>query len=334
MSSSERCHKTGYLGLGLLPMSTHDRNFPKLTDPLGETLHKLRLHGSLYCWSELSAPWGIDMPVFDGKMMFHIVTTGQCWLKVQGQDSQLLKSGSLTLLPHGQGHTIVDTPSSSSTDLFDIPIHTISERYEALKYGGGGEVTELICGVVSFDYLANHQFLKQLPKVIHVDEVCIETNTWLQSSLQMIAQEASELKPGGETIITHLADIIILKAIRVWLESAPEANNGWLAALRDQQIGKALLAIHRSPEKDWTVDSLAREVGMSRSGFSARFSQLIGESAKRYLTQWRMQVAQSKIKDNVPLGILAEELGYNSEAAFCRAFKRIMGVSPGSIRSK
>lgn len=134
-------------------------------------------------------------------------------------------------------------------------------------------------------------------------------------------------------MITHLSDILIIQAIRTWIDSAPEANQGWHAALRDVQVGRALAAIHRAPERDWTVASLAKEVGMSRSGFSARFTSLVGESAKRYLTQWRMQLARAQLLETSDtLAILAERLGYRSETAFCRAFKRMFGVPPGSIR--
>jgi AraC-like DNA-binding protein len=141
------------------------------------------------------------------------------------------------------------------------------------------------------------------------------------------------LRPGGETVITHLADILIIQAIRSWLDSAPDANRGWLAALRDKQIGRALAAIHRQPEKAWSVDSLAREVGMSRSGFSARFTQLVGNSAMRYLTRWRMQLARAQLAEGTTqISQIADRLGYQSEAAFCRAFKREFGISPGSFR--
>jgi AraC-like DNA-binding protein len=134
-------------------------------------------------------------------------------------------------------------------------------------------------------------------------------------------------------VITHLADILIIQALRTWIDSAPEANRGWLAALRDKQLGRALAAIHREPEKSWTVESLASLAGMSRSGFSARFTQLVGESAKRYLTRWRMQLARAQLQQTPDtLAVLADRLGYQSEAAFCRAFKREFGVPPGSIR--
>ena len=314
-------------------MSKDERKIPLSTDPLGETLHMLRLNGTLYCKSELTAPWGIDLPPFEWHMMFHVVTSGHCWLEIEGEEPRLLQQGSLTLIPHGNGHCIRSGPMADAEPLFDIPVEKVSERYEIMRYGGDGELTQLTCGVVSFDHIAGQQLIAQLPKVLQIDSWRDEEDSWLQSTLRFIAREARELRPGGETVITHLADILIIQAIRTWIDSAPEAQQGWLAALRDKHVGKALAAIHREPEKYWTVDSLAKEVGMSRSGFSARFTQLVGESAKRYLTNWRMQLARVQLKETSDtLAILADQHGYQSEAAFCRAFKREFGVSPGSVR--
>lgn len=314
-------------------MTRSDRNIPDFTDPLGETLHMLRLTGSLYCRSELTAPWGVDLPAFEGCMMFHVVTAGHCWLEVDGDEPRLLQQGSLTLVPHGNGHSIRCRPTDETVPLFDIPVEQISDRYEVMRHGGGGELTHLTCGVVRFDHIAGQQLIAQLPRVLQIDAWAEEEDNWLQSTLRFIAREARELRPGGETVITHLADILIIQAIRSWIDSSPDADRGWLAALRDEHVGKALAAIHRAPEKDWSVASLAREVGMSRSGFSARFSNLVGESAMRYLTHWRMQLAREQLQETSDsLSVLADRLGYNSEVAFCRAFKRVFGESPGSVR--
>lgn len=314
-------------------MITGERELPGFSDPLGETLHTLRLKGSLYCRSELRAPWGVDMPAFEGHMMFHVVTSGHCWLEVDSEEPKLLQQGSLTLVPHGNGHCIRSSQTAAAKPLFDIPVEKISDRYEIMRYGGDGDLTQLTCGVVSFDHVAGRQLVAQLPKILQIDTWGDEEGSWLQSTMRFIAREARELRPGGETVITHLADVLIIQAIRSWIDSAPEANQGWLAALRDKQVGKALATIHREPEKSWTVGSLAQEIGMSRSGFSARFTSLVGESVKRYLTQWRMQLARAQLAEtSVSLAVLAERLGYQSEAAFCRAFKRVFGVSPGSVR--
>lgn len=303
------------------------------TDPLGDTLHLLRLTGTLYCRSELTAPWGIDLPAFDDCMMFHIVTAGHCWLELEGEEPRLLQQGSLALVPHGNGHCLRSSPQEEAVPLFDIPVEKVSDVYEIMRYGGAGELTQLTCCVVRFDHVAGQQLIKLLPKVLQVNSWAEDEDSWLQSTLRFIAREAREPRPGGETVITHLADILIIQAIRSWIDSASGEELGWLTALRDDQIGRAIAAIHREPEKSWSVASLAKEVGMSRSGFSARFTSLVGEPAMHYLTQWRMQLARLQLQETTePLSVLADRLGYQSEAAFCRAFKRVFGVSPGSLR--
>jgi AraC-like DNA-binding protein len=308
-------------------------DIPDFTDPLGETLHMLRLTGSLYCRSELTAPWGVELPAFEGCMMFHIVTAGHCWLEVKGEEPRLLQQGSLALVPHGIGHCLRSSPEDEAVPLFDIPVEKVSDRYEIMRFGGGGGSTQLTCCVVRFDHVAGQKLISLLPRVLHINSLMDEEDNWLQSTLRFIAREAKEQRPGGETVITHLADILIIQTIRSWIDSASQAEQGWLAALRDLQVGRALAVIHREPEKDWSVASLAKEVGMSRSGFSARFTSLVGESAMRYLTRWRMQLARAQLQETSDtLSVLADRLGYQSEAAFCRAFKRIFGVPPGSVR--
>ncbi len=313
-------------------MHTASPRFPTANDPLGETLHQLRLNGSLYCRSELSGNWSLEMPLLPGKMMFHIITAGQCWLQLPNDAPKLLQQGALVLVTQGQGHTISSDPELSPIPLFEAGIQQVSERYEVLNIDGEGESTELTCGVMGFDQVAGQQLIQELPPLLLLDQLEQSGQAWLSSTLQFIAAEARQLKPGGETIITNLADIIIIQLIRHWIEQSPQAQTGWLGALRDKQIGIALRAIHHQPEKSWTVDLLAQECGMSRSGFSARFSKLIGASVKNYLTGWRMNLAHQRLKQNsVPLIVLAEELGYQSEAAFSRAFKRIKGFSPGKV---
>jgi len=266
-------------------------------------------------------------------MMFHIVMSGRCWLEVDGEEPELLQQGSLALVPHGNGHCIRSSLQDEAVPLFDIPVERVSERYEVMRYGGDGETTSITCCVMRFDHVAGQKLISLLPRILHINSWDDEDG-WLQSTLRFIAREARELRPGGETVITHLADILIIQAIRSWIDSSPEAERGWLAALRDNQIGTALALIHREPEKDWSVASLAREVGMSRSGFSARFTDLVGESAMRYLTEWRMQLARLQLQETSDsLAVLAERFGYQSEAAFSRAFKRMFGESPGGVRN-
>lgn len=314
-------------------MTNEPRSIAPNADPLGEALHLLQFSGTLYCRAELTAPWGVSMPLLDDCMVFHIVTAGQCWLEVEGEEPRLLEQGSLTLLPHSTAHTFRSAAGVPTTPLFDIPVEALSDRYELMRHGGGGDVVRLTCGVVQFDNVAASRLIAQLPRVLHISSWDDESASWLQSTLRFIAREALSLQPGGETVITRLVDILVIQAIRSWLDGAPEAREGWLAALRDEHVGKAIAAIHRAPAEAWTVESLASITRLSRSAFSARFSELVGESAMQYVTNWRMQLARVHLQQSdEPLSLVALRFGYQSDAAFCRAFKRTFGVSPGALR--
>ena len=194
-------------------MNDIQRAFPTLADPLGETLYQLRLDGSLYALSELTAPWGIDMPALPGKMMFHIVTSGSCWLQVA--DTQLieLQAGSLALLPHGLGHRLLAEPDSDSQPFFQLPVKQINERFESLHFGGGGQLTRMTCCVMNFDYAAGQQ-LYQLPPVLHIKSMDADIDSCLQQSLRFLAREAKQPQVGGQTIMAHLADILLIQTIR------------------------------------------------------------------------------------------------------------------------
>lgn len=314
------------------------RDIPSHSDTLGETLYSLRLNGLIYANSELTAPWGIAMPPLMGKMMFHIVTQGSCWLSFENGQSHFLQPGELALVPKGLGHTISHEKEQACEPFFDIPVTKLSERYEFLRYGGKrkaneresqSHLTRLICGVLSFDHLAGQKLVEQLPEVIHLTPSKDNLPLSLQNMIQTLEQEAATLAPGGETIMTHLADIIVIQAIRSWITQNNSGTSGWLSGLQHPKLSKALSAIHTQPQHAWTVDKLAKLSGMSRSGFSAQFTQVIGTSVKHYLTEWRMNLARNKIQHtSVTLSDLAEELGYQSEAAFSRAYKRILGEPP------
>ena len=311
----------------------HPTELPPSADPLGEALHLLRLTGCVYARSELTAPWGVELPPFEGHMMFHIVTAGRLWLEVDESEPVLLERGSLALVPHGLGHRLVDQPGRAAVPFFDLPIERLTERYEFLRWGGGGEECRLICVVVRFDHAAADRLIDTLPPVLHLDAWDGGDDRWLSDTLRFIAREAESLRPGGETVITRLADILVIQMVRHWIETEGNVDAGWLAALRDEQLGRAIAAIHRQPGAEWTLESLARTAAMSRSAFAARFTEVVGEPAMRYLTAWRLQLARTTLREgHDPLGVVAEGIGYRSEAAFCRAFKREFGVSPGSDR--
>lgn len=303
------------------------------SDPLGEALHFLRMSGTFYCRSEFTAPWGLDLPAMPDCLMFHVLTQGECWLEAEGGELRRLVPGDLALVPHGAGHRLLSAPGVSAAGLFDLPRAYASDRYEVLRQGGGGEPTALICGAVRFDHPAARQLVRLLPQVLEARVRDAEQRDWLFSTLRLMENEARVMRPGGETVITRLADILVIQAIRAWLEQDPGAQTGWLGALQDRQLGRALSLIHREPERDWSLESLAEVAAMSRSAFAARFSEKVGMPAMHYVTRWRMHVAMGWLQEReVGVAELAERLGYQSEAAFSRAFKRCIGVSPGSVR--
>lgn len=316
-----------------LPLVTQVNDPWAPVDPLGEALHFLRMSGVFYTRSEFTAPWALALPAMQGCLMFHVVTSGRCWLEVEGADHRLLQPGDFALVPHGEGHRLSSAPDVAAAQLFDLPREQVSERYEILRHGSGGAPTSLVCGAVRFDHPAAQHLVQLLPRMICVEAWSSPHMEWMQSTLRFIAAEARELRPGGETVVTRLADVLVIQAIRSWIAEDPAAQTGWLGALQDRQIGRAILLIHRAPAHPWTVASLAAEVAMSRSAFAARFTELVGEPVMHYVARWRMHVALTWLKeDNVPLGELASRLGYQSEAAFSRTFKRFIGVSPGAIR--
>jgi AraC-like DNA-binding protein len=185
---------------------------------------------------------------------------------------------------------------------------------------------------VRFDHPAARDLIEILPPTIRV-EPADQRSDWMQGTLSLMAAEAREPRPGGEAVITRLADIVVIQAIRSWIETDPGARRGWLGALRDGRIGPAIALVHRYPERAWTVASLADEVAMSRSAFAARFHELVGEPVMQYVTRWRMQVAHDALEsEGATVAELAARLGYRSEAAFGRAFKRVIGKSPGAVR--
>ena len=190
-----------------------------------------------------------------------------------------------------------------------------------------------MCGAVRFDHPAAHNLVALLPRIIHLEAARSPQMDWMHSTLRLMADEARALRPGGEEVVTRLADILVIQAIRSWIQDDPAAHTGWLGALQDPQIGRAIALVHRDPARAWTVASLAAAVAMSRSAFAARFTQLVGEPAMHYVARWRMHVAATWLaEDTATVAELAGRLGYQSEAAFSRAFKRFVGVAPGAVR--
>ena len=315
-------------------MATNTRDLPPVTDPLAETLHLLRLTGALYGRSELTAPWGIALPPIGDTMMFHIVMTGSCVLDFGDGEAVTLERGSLALVPHGAGHNLRSRKGVKLVPFFDLEVEQVSDRYEILRHGGGGDETLLICVVVRIDNAVAEHVISQLPRVLTIQADEAPEHEWLHSTVRFISREARDPKPGSETVVTRLADILVIQTIRTWIESERSRDSAWFNAMRDDRLGRALSAIYRDPARDWTLESLAEEASLSRSAFSSRFTKALGQSAMQYLTGWRMRLARSSLREGSdPVSVLASRLGYASEAAFCRAYKREFGETPGTTRA-
>jgi len=305
---------------------------PPDNDLLSEVLRDLRLAHASYGRSELTAPWGIAVPFREG-VRFHAVIDGQCWIQAKSLPPLLLERGDVLLLPHGTGHTLSDKPKRRALPLADAKPALIGNGTYELKSGGGGARSLIVCCTIGFEGPTANPLLELLPPIMHVrhDD---HDDADFSALLAMMAREVAAQRIGSATVMARLADIVVTQVIRTWVETRSTQLTGWLAAVRDPQIGSALARIHRSPGEDWTVERLAAVAGLSRSRFSERFKNLLSVSPARYLLQWRLQLAAAWLRNGyMPLSQVASELGYESDASFSRAFKRFLGVSPGAVRN-
>ncbi len=295
-------------------------------DVMSDTLYDFGMSGVFYAASELSAPWGVDIPPMPGTMVFHLLTRGAAVIEVAGEQVPL-EPGAVVLVPHGAGHAVLDAPGSPAAPLFDIPREEVGERYERIRLvGGSGEISELLCGAVRFSGLGVTRLVNALPPTLVAAPA---DAAWMRASFGLIADESRNPRPGSDLVTARLADVLVVQAIRAWLESATP-DRGWVAGLRDPLLGQALAAFHAEPDQAWSLESLARVAGVSRSGFAARFTELMGEPAMTYVTAWRMALAARLVREErLPLSRVAARVGYRSEAAFNRAFRRAHGVTPG-----
>ncbi len=304
-------------------------------DVLTTVMDAVRLRSRVFCRSELKAPWGMALKRSD-YAHFHVIERGGAWLRIAGKEPVALAGGDLVVVPHGTGHTLADSLVTKARPLADMAGHRASEGGCVVMRGGGaGAETQLVCGSFRFERRDAHPLLELLPPLIHLRPAETPAADWLEATLRFLAWETRESKPGTETIVSRLTDVLFVQVLRAWIETAPEGRGGWLGALRDRQIGSALAHLHRSPERDWTNASLAEAVGMSRSRFAARFTALVGEPPLAYLSRWRLETAAGLLQAGAPgLAEVASRVGYESEAAFSKAFRRRFGVPPGAYRRR
>jgi AraC family transcriptional regulator, alkane utilization regulator len=301
---------------------------------LNELVKSLRIKSTIYGRAEYTAPWGVQMPYFPGHAGFIVVNRGNCWLESDlFKTSLALAGGDFVLFPHGSAFQLRDKPQSKA-----VPLEKImkSKDTRTIQYGGGGALSIVVHGCFEFESRETNPLIAALPKVIHIKSE--EGSQWLDTTLQYLASETSSELPASETVILHLTDILFIQALRAFAKREGESckeKNGLIYAISDPQIGQALALIHNRPEEKWTVRSLAATAGISRAGFAARFHQLVGEPPLQYLTRWRMHKASTLLRsEKLSLTQVADQVGYDADAAFNKAFKRWTGKTPGSYRKE
>lgn len=311
---------------------------PTGMDVLADVLTSTRIGGTVFARSELAAPWGM---LFEpaSRAGLHIIARGSCWLRTRGQSEPLhLAQGDVVLLPHGAGHSLISAPNAQA-----VPFSKLLERCQVsngfngmnLSLEGKGPSTVLLCGAYRFEHDGIHPLLALLPSLIHLRADAGVMSGPLEAVIRLLVAEYTQPGPGTITVTSRLVDVLFIQIIRGWLEQQPDGSAGWLGAVRDPQVGRALALMHGEPRRDWTVESLAAEVACSRATFARRFRELVGEPPLVYLTQLRMDVAARMLRDSdQPLAAIAERVGYASEFAFNRTFHRIRGVPPGRYREK
>jgi AraC-like DNA-binding protein len=308
------------------------------TTLLADVLGHIRLTGALFLRAESSAPWAVDSPGSciladilspgsERMIVFHVVRKGRLWVSAGGHQLDF-EEGDLAILPSSHRHVMGNPDAATPIRIQDLLPSSPWDDIPVLRSGGGGEVTELVCGYFRCDELLFNSFLRSLPPVIKVRPVGTAA-ALLDAALSL----ALEAEPGCGTAV-RLPELLLAEALRLYSLGAPQST-GWLAATNDPVVGRALKLIHDDPLHDWTVDALARASATSRSVLGERFRVLLGQSPIHYLVEWRMQLAANLlVSTDLRLAAIAERSGYGSEAAFSRAFHRRVGTSPAQWRTK
>lgn len=292
-------------------------------DVLSTVLKKVKLSSTVYFKSDFSSPWGMDIP--KGPFaQFHIITRGQCILKTKKKTIQLF-SGDIVVFPLGTSHWLADTESSSLASGQEV-VQSIANGKSLFE--GSQVATTLVCGHFEFDRHMNHPFINELPEIIHITDAERKEKSWLENITNLIIQEASNENAGSNIIVNKLGEVLFIHTLRAFFGRNID-NKGFLAAVQDERIGKVLRVIHENPENDWQLQSLAKVAGMSRTSFSNQFKSLVGETPLTYITNWRILQAKELLKESAQsVGEIAEHVGYQSEAAFNRVFKKLVSITP------
>jgi AraC-like DNA-binding protein len=316
-------------------------------DPLSDVISSIRLTGSVFFRVECAAPWVAEAPpssVIAGRVMpgvdhvieFHAVTRGRCVGGIVGEEPIALEAGDFLCFPHGDPHVLASAPGLRATpDLSayerpkDVPLPF------RVRYGRGPVEVELVCGFLGCDARPFNPLLAALPRVLRANDRDSLRHGWLSRLVEVAEAETRNPGPAGEGVLSRISELMFVEVVRRYVEGLPPNRSGWLAGLCDPHVGRALSALHARPGDAWTVDGLARAAGLARSSLSERFTTLLGEPPMQYLMQWRMQVAAGLLATTHDgVAAIAGHVGYASEAAFNRVFKKSVGVPPATWRRR
>lgn len=307
-------------------------------DALTDILRTIRLHTSTYFCSNFNKQWGMDIPNGNAGL-FHALVEGQCWLNLPNQSQPILISeGDIVAFPTGGEHRISHAPDAEALKANKV-IEGIQsgqnpfyQEQEESKPESEPVWNTLLCGAFEYDSSFKHPFIKDLPCFIHIKAKNTPELNWLRSLVYILSKESRIESPGSSVMVDRLTEVLFIQLLRTYMETSPQ-KEGYLNALNDQKVGKALNLIHSEESAELSVDSLAQQVALSRSAFSERFNRLVGEAPKPYLQRWRLEKAKRALRDNsLSTYAIALQSGYSSEAAFSKAFKQKFGDPPGKYR--
>jgi AraC-like DNA-binding protein len=302
-------------------------------DAVTDLLASLHIRSSVYCLSELRAPWGFEVAE-SSVAKFHVVLEGCCWLRLDGQEPARLHAGDVVILSRGDRHVMGDRPDSPSLDLEQIVAERPLDRDARLTYGGHGPRTRLLCGGFALSAQASAPLIGLLPPVLHLNAQAADVSTWLEPVFALVRQEARQSSPGAQAIFAKLSDVFLSQAVRTYLAGAGQVGLTHVCSAVDPQVAKALAALSDQPGAPWTLQALARHCGMSRTLLATRFRATVGESPMRHLAKIRLSQAAGYLSTtSLSVEAIARRTGYGNDASLSKAFKREFGTSPGRYRA-
>jgi len=313
-------------------------------DALSDVIKAAQLSGGVFLHAEFRAPWclldRLDVehcapflnPV-STLIHYHFVVEGSLRYQVEGEEEKVVNAGELVLFPRNHSHLLgsdLKLPPVAGNEIVHAPV---DGGLATIRHGGDGKKTRLVCGYLGSEGVADNPVLNALPPAIQLSIDEAGSAEWIRSTFQFAADEVAAGRPGSETVLAKLSELLFVEAVRRYLEDLPEEETGWLAGLKDPYVSQVLARIHGEFAHSWTVEELGREVGLSRSALAERFTKLIGVAPMQYLARWRMQVASHRLRTtHQTMARIAEDIGYESEAAFSRAFKKSIGTPPATWR--